>query len=105
MKYKYTLPKERSFALFDLSGYTYSGFGENQNVDAHKIIAHGWSGDAETGNYDRVYLLLSGVLDFKIDEQEFRVSEGEVVILPKNTKYSYSGDAEIFEVNSPAFRL
>jgi len=104
MEYKRQLPTDTSFTTNDLMGFVYSDASDYPGIDALKIFADGHSGKATTGPYDRVYLILAGDGEFIIEGKRMAVTKDDVVVLPKNTSYEYSGSMELFEVNAPAFR-
>lgn len=105
MQYKYTLPQEKSFTLNDVMGFAYSDARNYEGVDAVRIIIDGQSGEARTGAYDRVYLVLVGKGEFTIEGESFFVGKDDVIIVPKHVTYEYHGSMELFEVNAPAFRI
>lgn len=52
---------------------------------------------------DRVYLILKGSGTFIIEDEEVSVSEMDVVIIPRGTKYDYEGEMTLFLVHAPAY--
>jgi len=57
---------------------------------------------------DRVYLLLSGRVEFNIDGKTTIAGEEDVIIVPKNTPYDYwnksDNTSELFLVHTPAYQ-
>ncbi len=84
-------------------GFVYSDVDNFPHLEALKIIADGYSGEATTGDYDRTYFVIVGEGEFTIQGTIYPVVKDDVIMLPKNTDYSYTGSMELFEVNAPAF--
>ena len=54
---------------------------------------------------DRIYYIIKGKVRIKTEEQEFKASEGDLIFIPTNTKYEFSGTFEAVQVLSPPFDL
>lgn len=52
-------------------------------------------------NSDRVYYVLRGIIQVNNN----KVTSGEMIYIPKNTKYRIQGTFEVLIINSPAFNL
>lgn len=52
---------------------------------------------------DRIYYILEGKLIVKQNNREFVAQGGEILFIPKNTKYQFEGTFKAILINSPAF--
>jgi mannose-6-phosphate isomerase-like protein (cupin superfamily) len=72
-------------------------------MSAAIFTLHGSCQKMKSLNSDRLYYILNGKASFIVKSKKQLVKSGELVIIPMNTPYSYSGDMECFLVHSPAF--
>lgn len=54
-------------------------------------------------NSNRTYYLINGEASFYINDQMINVSSGEMMIVPKNTKYAFKGKFDAILIDCPAF--
>lgn len=54
-------------------------------------------------NSNRTYYLINGEASFYINDQIINVSSGEMMIVPKNTKYAFKGKFDAILIDCPAF--
>ena len=54
-------------------------------------------------NSNRTYYLLSGNATFFFLEHVVAIQKGEMLVIPKNTKYAFKGNFDAILVDSPAF--
>ena len=54
-------------------------------------------------NSNRTYYLINGEASFYINDQIINVSSGEMMIIPKNTKYAFKGKFDAILIDCPAF--
>ena len=54
-------------------------------------------------NSNRTYYLINGEASFYINNQIINVSSGEMMIIPKNTKYAFKGKFDAILIDCPAF--
>jgi len=52
---------------------------------------------------DRTYYLISGQAEFVFEEDCISLHSGEMLVIPKNVKYSFSGKFDAILIDSPAF--
>ena len=52
---------------------------------------------------NRTYFLLRGSGQFYMDDEIINLSEGEMLVIPKNTKYAFKGNFDSILIDSPAF--
>ena len=53
---------------------------------------------------DRVYYILKGKLVLKSKNKRFVAEKGDILFIPKNTRYQFQGTFEAVLINSPAFK-
>lgn len=54
-------------------------------------------------NSNRTYYLMNGNATFCVENEEIELNEGEMLVIPKNTKYSFEGNFDAILVDCPAF--
>ena len=54
-------------------------------------------------NSDLAYFVLEGEGKFLVEDKEFSVKKGDLIFIPKNTKYKDSGHLTLLAVSSPRF--
>lgn len=54
-------------------------------------------------NSNRTYYLLNGNAQFIFDGETIDIQSGEMLVIPKNTKYAFKGKFDAILVDSPAF--
>lgn len=54
-------------------------------------------------NSNRTYYLINGEASFYINDQIINLSSGEMMIIPKNTKYAFKGKFDAILIDCPAF--
>lgn len=52
---------------------------------------------------DRIYYVLEGKLVIKDDKGKYTAEPGDVIYIPKDTKYHFKGTFKAVLINSPAF--
>ena len=53
---------------------------------------------------DRAYYILKGKLVLKSKNKRFVAEKGDILFIPKNTRYQFQGTFEAVLINSPAFK-
>ena len=59
--------------------------------------------EKETTPYDRIYYVLDGVLNLRIDGDANDLKKGDACFISKNTTYEMQGTFKAVTVNQPAF--
>lgn len=54
-------------------------------------------------NSNRTYYLIDGEAIFVVENESFDVKSGEMIIIPKNTKYAFKGKFNAILIDCPAF--
>ena len=52
---------------------------------------------------NRTYFLLKGNGQFYVEDEIINLNEGEMLVIPKNTKYAFKGNFDSILVDCPAF--
>lgn len=59
--------------------------------------------ETETTDYDRIYYVLEGELNIKLDDENFVVRAGDACFISIHTTYDFFGSFKAVVVNQPAF--
>lgn len=54
-------------------------------------------------NSNRTYYLISGEAKFYFENETIKIVEGEMLVIPKNTKYGFKGKFDAILVDCPGF--
>lgn len=54
-------------------------------------------------NSNRTYYIIKGFSDFYLEDKIFNVKEGEMMVIPKGTKYAFKGNFDAILIDQPAF--
>lgn len=103
MKHVYHLSDALDVSWPGIKLKSYSERTDFERASAARFWVDGKHGKVFSEVSDRVYLVLAGSGYFEIEGERFDVTKDDVVIVPKQTKYDYSGKMELFLVHSPAF--
>lgn len=87
----------------DIKGFSYNTKDQFSRMSAAFFACKGKHPKMKSINSDRLYLVLKGEGVFHINGKMIAVKEKEIIIVPKNTPYSYEGTMECFLVHAPAF--
>lgn len=52
---------------------------------------------------DRTYYLINGQANFYFEDDSIILKAGEMLVIPKNTKYAFKGKFDAILIDSPAF--
>ena len=100
---KFTVKTGYKFDRGDIKGFSYNTKDQFSRMSAAFFTCNGKHPKMRAINSDRLYLILKGRGHFNINDKKIMVKEKEVIVVPKNTPYSYEGKMECFLVHSPAF--
>ena len=87
----------------ELKGWQYNTKEDFKNASAFYFEIDGTHGKVKSTLNDRVYFIIGGEGEFVIDGKVIPVKKFDVIIVPKNTPYSYKGKLKAFLVHTPAF--
>ena len=87
---------------------TYSVFGMLSKEDSDKLSmciskAKNHKEIALNTKSDRIYYITKGKVKIEAEGQKFEANKGELVFIPANTKYKFTGTFEAVQVLSPPF--
>jgi len=105
---KFKKPKEVFFEYSGVKGWNYNTKEDFKNISICYAEVKEPFGKVKSKLSDRLYYILEGEAEFVVDDKKFNVSKEDVVIVPKDTFYSYIPKTEVvklLEVNSPAFDI
>lgn len=100
---KFSLDQAYPVEWEGVKGKSYSSVDDFAGASVIVMEVDGSHGKVKTTISDRVYYVFSGSGEFVIDDEAFQVKETDVVIVPKNTPYDYSGKMKVVCVHIPAF--
>ncbi|MFH1505603.1 MAG: hypothetical protein ABIE94_01285 [archaeon] len=75
----------------------------NPDFSGTLIEIDGDHGKMKCLNEDRIYFILEGTGIFILNDKEHKVSEHDLIFVPKNTPYNIIGKLKYFLVCSPEF--
>jgi mannose-6-phosphate isomerase-like protein (cupin superfamily) len=75
-----------------------------ENASAALIKVKGQHGKTKSAISDRLYYVVEGEGSFQIEDKEYDVAKGDLIIVPKNTVYDFWGSMSLFLVHVPAFK-
>ena len=64
-------------------------------VYAEFTEAHGWS---RTKERERIYMILEGDAHFDINGDTYPVSKGDVIVIPKKSRYNYTPTSSLLKI-------
>ncbi|MEK9143610.1 MAG: hypothetical protein AAB481_03210 [Patescibacteria group bacterium] len=103
MKYMFTLNDGYDFDRGDVTGHAYLTHEQFRRMSAAVFRCNGRAKTMKSLNSDRLYIVTQGEGTFYIGKNNFDVHKDDIVIVPRNTTYSYAGTMTCFLVHSPAF--
>lgn len=99
---RFSLQTGYDFDRGSVIGHNFTG-DSFPRLSAAIFTLHGSCQKMKSLNSDRLYYVLKGKAIFIINNKRQLVKAGELVIIPMDTPYSYTGNMECFLVHSPAF--
>jgi len=100
---KFNLASGYKFDRGDVKGFSFNTKEQFPRMSAAWFECRGRHPKMKSINSDRLYFILKGKGEFIVNNQSVAVKQNEVMIIPKNTPYSYEGRFTCFLVHSPAF--
>lgn len=104
MKYKHIISNEineQNFGSVRVKDLLADDQYDKLSVAEVKIVGEQKTGlDTES---DSVYYILEGEGKFFIEEEVFEVKKGDLIFIPKNTKYKDEGSLTLLAISSPKF--
>ncbi len=87
-------------------GYTVDNYLSKENNMGYSIVRTHLDGKhpfMKNINSNRTYYFINGSATFVVENEKINVSEGEMLVIPKNTKYAFKGKFTAMLVDCPAF--
>ncbi|HLC39253.1 MAG TPA: hypothetical protein VJJ76_00025 [archaeon] len=100
---KFALKRAKKFGWQGLKGWAYSSKKDFKRASAAYFEINGSHGKIKTIRSDRIYFVIQGKGKFIIKNKIFSVKSKDVIIVPKNVPYDYSGKMKLFLVHTPSF--
>lgn len=76
---------------------------DRTDISIAKVVVNGKNKQIINPVSDAFYYVISGAGVFTVDGQVFDVETGDLITIPKGTKYSDQGEMELLAINTPAF--
>ena len=108
MKFSIDKTKQPDVSWEGFSGWEYNSGDEFGSASGLYIQLTGRHGKVKSKVSDRVYLILSGNVEFDIAGRTVTAEKDDIIIVPKNTPYDYWNKrdtiSELFLVHTPAYQ-
>jgi mannose-6-phosphate isomerase-like protein (cupin superfamily) len=104
MKYKHIKPE--NIEKNDFGSIVVQNLFDEDNYDKLSIAKVKITGEQKFGldtESDTAYYVLEGEGKFFVEDKEFSVKKGDLIFIPKNTKYKDSGPMTLLAISSPRF--
>ena len=102
--FKTTFDKDKSFTAEP--GYVIDNFITADDKLGYSIVRTHLSGKhplMKNTSSHRTYYFISGTAQFSVDNELFALTSGDMMTIPKNTKYSFEGNFDAILVSVPTF--
>jgi len=101
---KFPLETAWHWSLSDeLEGWSYGSKDISPVASASVVHVDGRHGKSKTTVSDRVVYILDGEGEYVVGDDVFAVRQTDVIIIPKNTAFDYSGKMKLLVVHVPAY--
>lgn len=95
-------PQSPSFKQKGFDGYVCSL--DNKNISiTYEDVYKGHEKYCTNKESTHIYYVISGNGKFKINEELYEVVAGDIIEIPKNTKFIFAGEMKLLLVMTPAF--
>ena len=102
-RFVYTLDSATKFQIGGINGFAVTAESECKSGDVAILNVSGTHGAVKDLVSDRFYVVKEGNGKFKIDGEEYLVGLNDVVIVPPNTIFDFSGEMKLVMFCSPPF--
>ena len=104
---KFSAKNAKPFQFRNVKGLSYITGDDFENISASVVEAKGKILPVKNTKSDRVYFVIEGEGEFVVGGERHEVEKDDVVIILKNTFYSYRTvkGFKFFEMNTPAFDI
>jgi mannose-6-phosphate isomerase-like protein (cupin superfamily) len=92
-----------NFKVHDVIGIAVTSDQHSKYASLAVLHVEGRRGEGKYTLGDRFYYITSGNGQFRINGNLLDVEYDDVILIPKDTPYSYHGSFKAIEVNAPAF--
>jgi mannose-6-phosphate isomerase-like protein (cupin superfamily) len=104
MKYLFRQQENRRWGWDGISGISLTTGDDFPRMSASVVDVTGRHGRVKSGINDRLYLVIEGDGSFSVDDEDFAVATGDVVLVPRTTPYDFWSDhMKVFIIDVPAF--
>lgn len=99
---RFKLGTARPFESPNVRGHAYNSYEEFPEMSAATMVINGWHGLVKA-QATRCFYVVEGEGLFLVSGREFRVEEGDVVMVPRLAPHDMTGKMRLFVVHSPSF--
>lgn len=103
MEYIKKISKMPSFTQDGLNGFSFDINNENISIDVIEVYK-GHEKYCTNMVSSHIYYVLDGNGKFKINGELYSVEVGDIIEIPKNTKFIYIGQMRLLLIMNPAFQ-
>ncbi|MCK4730136.1 MAG: cupin domain-containing protein [Candidatus Aenigmarchaeota archaeon] len=86
---------------YQVTNFLTKEISENLSLAVSEATNH--SETTKNTRSDRIYYVFEGKLIVKKDNKEFAAESGDIIFIPKNTKYCFEGTFKAILINTPPF--
>lgn len=101
-EYVKKFPQEPSFKQKGFNGFIAEINNENISI-TYEDVYKGHERYCTNTKITHIYYVISGKGKFKINNDIYEVSEGNIIEIPKNTKFIFSGEMKLLLIMTPKF--
>lgn len=100
---KFRLTDGIAFEVGGVKGHAVTAQAGIKSGDVASLQVDGRHGRVKTTLSDRFYYVVAGSGTFHIGQDAFEVTDGDVLVVPRDTTYDFEGKMELVLFSSPAF--
>lgn len=102
MEYVKKAPKVPSFSKDGMDGYSFEIENKNISIDIEDVYK-GHDRYCTNTQSTHIYYVLEGSGKFKINNKLFDVKQDDLIEIPKNTEFVFSGKMKLLLIMTPPF--
>jgi mannose-6-phosphate isomerase-like protein (cupin superfamily) len=104
-RYVYDVSSARAINVGAVTGYAVTETAGRSTGDVALLTVRGRHGKVKDLVSDRFYVITEGTGEFIIEGLSYPVAQNDVVVIPPNTSYDFSGEMKLVVFCSPPFDL
>lgn len=104
MEYIKKIPNEPSFSQNGLDGFRYKLETKDISISAENVYK-GHEKYCKNLVSTSIYYIAEGTGVFKIENNTYNVTQGDLVEIPPNTEFVFVGKMKLLFISTPAFKI